>query len=210
MDFAKTLIEGFVNLLIAAGAVLLVALACVVIIRALPRILPVAFRAALALGQIVGEILAQVIHQIGAVLVMFARPIFYVLMVGSVVLATFVTLPIVYAAYGGNVPAMLPAAAVCVLPIVISLGSGKGAWTLFAAAGEIFGLGVVIQAADLLARGAILSTAIAAIMAYQILKHDGEPDEKDTVVNHAGHSEIGIATLHGQPDAGPVSTDFRP
>jgi FtsH-binding integral membrane protein len=164
----------------------------------------------LLLLTVLAALLLQIIAQVLNFLAMFARPIFYVLMVGSVVLAIFITLPIVHAAYGGDVPAMLPAAAVCLLPIVISLGSGKGLWTLFAAAGEIFGVGVVIQAADLLARGAIVSTAIGAIVAYEIFNLENNRDEKDPVVNHAGHSEIGAVTLHSESDTGPVSTDFRP
>lgn len=200
MDLAKTIIEGTAALL----AVILVGL---FLIRLLPIVLPVAFRSALSIGQIVGQILAQIVSQIATILIMFARPIFYVLMVGAVVLSVFVTLPVVHTAYGGDLPAILPAAVVCLLPIVISLGSRKGWWTLFAAAGLIYGAGLIVDRADPLARGAIVSTAIAALLAYQILNTEKNNHEEDIVVDPVGHPEDSIAVVHGQPDARPVSED---
>lgn len=197
MEFARTLIEGFLNLLAAVGALLLVGLATLALIRAAPIVLPAAARFALLLGELVGEIMRQVF----AFLTMFARPILYVIMVGCVVLAIIVTLPAIYQAYGEDAPALLPAIAVCLLPIVISLGSGRGWWTLFGAAAQIYGAGAIIQAADLLARGAILSTVIASIVAYEILNRERMNDEKNTVVDHAGRAETGAAVVHGKPHA---------
>lgn len=197
MEFAQTIVAGFLNILIGAAALLLVGLACVVIIRAAPIVAPLAFRFALLLGVLVGEIMRQVF----AFLTMFARPILYVIMVGCVVLAIIVTLPAIYQAYGEDAPALLPAVAVCLLPIVISLGSGRGWWTLFGAAAQIYGAGAIIQAADLLARGAILSTVIASIVAYEILNRERNDDEKNTVVDHAGCAETGAVVVHGKPNA---------
>lgn len=200
MEVAKDIIEGALNILAAIAAIILVIMAALFLARLLPIVLPALIRAALAVGQAVGQILAQIIAQVAAILVMFARPIFYVTMVAAVVLSVFASLPLVHAAYGGDVPAILPAAVVCLLPIVISLGSDRGWWTLYAAAGLIYAAGQIIDRADPLARGAILSTAIAAILAYQILSTERISHETNTVVDHVEHLETRPAAVHGESD----------
>lgn len=207
MDFAKTIIDGALNILAALAAIVLVIVTMLFLARLLPIVLPVLFRAALAIGQIVGQLLAQIIAQVAAVLVMFAKPLFYVLMVAADVLSVFATLPLVHTAYGGDLPAILPAAVICLLPIIISLGSGQGWWSLFAAAGLIYGAGLVIDQAHPLARAAIVSTAIAAILAYQILNTEKAHHEKDTLVDPARPVETRPTMLHGQPNARSVSED---
>jgi hypothetical protein len=192
MDFAQTLIEGFVNIVIAAGAVLLVGLACLVIIRALPMFLPIAFRFAVTFGAIAGRLLAVVFN----FLTQIAPFLVNLLVIGATIYGTLHGATDTFQAYGADVIALLPAVLVILLTMAAGL-AGRSWGALLAGGLAAYGIGAIVYAGDYTFRALVIVGALALTIAHNQFTTGESNHEKQQHLSEADQNRAG--GLHGGP-----------
>lgn len=181
MDFAQTLIEGFVNLLIAAGAVLLVGLVSLAVIRVLAHALPVAGRMAWALGAAVGLALAGLVRQAVTLLIASVQPVLVpVVCVGAEVIGLAYALPACWHAFGDDVPALLPATAISALPLAAVLLSRQTWGGLLLAGAVTLATGGLISAVPAALRAVLVMATIGGLI-FHSLKSKGHSDDEQQI-----------------------------
>lgn len=135
--------------------------------------------------------------------------------------AIVIVFPVAWSAYGADAPAILPAAVICILPVMIAVSSGLG-WNAFYAAAIVTLMFGGIAAIDVPVIRAGLIIAAISVYTFHKIKEGKDTDhhEAKSVDNRNGDSGTGPAGLYGQPDNRPVQPhpaggiddrgDFRP
>lgn len=179
MAFAQKLIEDVLNVLIAAGALVLAGLAAVVIGRALIITLPVAVRGAWTLGAALGAALAGLMRHAFALLIASVRPVILpALCVGVEVGGLAYTLPACWHAFGDDVPALIPAAVISLLPLAAVLVYRQSWGGLLLAGGVTFATGAVIGSVPAPARVVLIAATIGGLIFYSLKLKGQNHDEQ--------------------------------
>ena len=178
MEFAKSILEGFLNVLAGLGALVLVVLASIALIRLSIHALPAAARFAWSLGLAVGAILKVALFFLARIVPLLVR----VLVMGVVIYATLHGAGDAWQAYGADVPALIPA----VMLILMSCAAGfvGRSWgALLASGGAAYGIGALALGVDFVTRSLLIVGALAVIVAHQQFTRNGDS-------NHAASNEI--------------------
>lgn len=181
MDFAQRLIEDLLNVIIAAGALVLAGLAAVVIGRTLIIALPVAVRMAWALGAAAGLALAGLVRQAFTLLIAIVRPVIMPsVCVGAEVIGLAHALPACWHAFGGDVPALVPATVISALPLAAVLLSRQTWGGLLLAGVVTLATGAVIGSVPALVRAVLVMATIGGLIFYS-LKSKGQTDDEQQI-----------------------------
>lgn len=93
------------------------------------------------------------------------------------IVAVYVALrvaPAVFQAFGGDIPALIPTAAVIILPLVLCLGSGYGWSGLLASSVMTAVVGLAVVYGGVVAQSVVLSGLIVGLFVYKITENDKE------------------------------------
>ncbi len=107
------------------------------------------------------RIVADALRLAFLLLVQLSKALIYLGIVALEIVIIVVTFPIVFQSYGGDFPALVPAAVVCIVPAALAWLSGVGFASLLAAAAVTLIVGQVVSMTDILTRSLILTGAIA-------------------------------------------------
>jgi hypothetical protein len=178
MEFATQLINGFVQVVIGLVALLVVGLASLIILRALPATLRAGCAFGLAVGRALGEVLAAALRCLTRIAAMLVK----VAVVAGVFAAGARSGPLVWAAYGADVPALIPAVMVVALPLGAAFEFNPPlcrTWGAVAAWGTVvLVIGAIVDVADSITRSLLLVGVLTTITAYtQIQERSDEHSE---------------------------------
>lgn len=166
MEFASSVVTTIVDVLAGVGALLLAAIIGVIIVRSAPIVIPAAYRFGLAFGAIVGQVGAMAFRMMQSL----AAPLVWLSIVAGVFLAAVRTGPIVWTAYGSDVPALIPAIFSIALPIGTAIGTpppiGRTWGALTAWGAIVFAIGAIVEVSGSIARSLYLVGALTTITAY--------------------------------------------
>ena len=178
MEFVASLVSGFIQVVLALGTMLLIALASLIILRALPATLRAGRAFGLAAGRALGEVLAAALRCLTRIAAMLVK----VAVVAGVFAAGVRSGPLVWAAYGADVPALIPAVMVVALPLGAAfefnppLGRTWGAVAAWGAV--VLVIGAIVDVADSITRSLLLVGVLTTITAYaQIQERSDEHPE---------------------------------
>lgn len=167
MEFVVSLISGFFQVVLSLVTVLVIALASLIILRALPATL----RAGYAFGQAVGRALGDALDAALRCLTRIADVLVKVAVVAGVFVAGVRSAPLVWTAYGADVPALIPAVMVVALPLGAAfefsppLGRTWGAVAAWGAV--VLVIGTIVDAANSITRSLLLVGVLTTITAYR-------------------------------------------
>jgi hypothetical protein len=170
MEFVESLISGFLQIVLALGTALVIALVSLIILRALPAVLRAGAAFGLAVGRALGDVLAAALRCLARIADLLVR----VAIVAGIFLAGVYSGPTVWAAYGADVPALIPAVMVVALPLGAAfefappLGRTWGAVVAWGAI--VLVIGAVVSAVDSITRSLLLIGVLATITAYRQLQ----------------------------------------
>lgn len=189
MDLAKTIIEGTLNILAVAAALLAMILVGLFLIRLLPIVLPVAFRVAMALGLAIGKVLAAAL---GFILQMVPLLVQIAVVCATIYLTIHGAIDI-WHAYGSDLWAMLPASVTIVVTLAAGL-EGRSFAALLASGVIVFAIGVVTLSGSLLFKYVVIVAALSLTIAVNQFKrvtpsaeigeqHHGTEEEQHRISN---------------------------
>lgn len=166
MEFAESVLRTIVDGVATVGALLLSALVCLLIVRALPYILRAGFSFGMVAGRIIGEVLALALRCLTALSGVLVR----CAIVAGAILAGVRVGPQVWAAYGSDTPALLPAVMSVALPFgaVFSFDPpvGRTFGALVAWSVAVIAIGAAAEALSLIGRSILLVGVLTTITAY--------------------------------------------
>jgi hypothetical protein len=178
MEFVASLVSGFIQVVLALGTMLLIALASLIILRALPATLRAGAAFGLAVGCALGDVLAAALRCLTRIAGLLVR----VAIVAGVFMAGVRSGPLVWVAYGADVPALIPACMVVTLPLGAAfefnppLGRTWGAVAAWGAV--VLVIGAIVDVADSITRSLLLVGVLTTITAYaQIQERSDEHSE---------------------------------
>lgn len=169
MDFAKSLIDGFLNALAGLAALVAVALASIALVRVSIHALPAAARFAWSLGLALGAIIKVAFAFLARLVPLLVR----VLVMGIVIYATLHGAGDAWQAYGADLPALVPAVMLILMSCAAGL-VGKSWGALLASGAAAFAIGALALGADHVLRALLIIGALAAIVANNQLTRNGD------------------------------------
>lgn len=177
MDFARDLIAGFVNLLIAAGSIMLVGLASLIMIRALTRAVPVLIRLGIVIGRQAGEVLAVGVQ----FLIAQANFLIAAVAIAATVAASLSGAVNVYAAYHADLPATIPASCLLLAVLTASLRA-RTLGAMLASGGAAMIAGAILSVVDYMARAIALDAVLMLLVFESQRRRSDIPNVEDTIM----------------------------
>ena len=178
MEFIAGLISGFLQLVLGLITVLVIGLASLIIVRALPAVLRAGYVFGLAVGRALGDVLAAALRCLTQIAGLLVR----VAIVAGVFAAGVRSGPLVWAAYGADVPALIPAVMVIALPLGAAfefpppLGRTWGAAAAWGAV--VLVIGAIVDVADSITRSLLLVGVLTTITAYTQIQERSNGDQE--------------------------------
>lgn len=166
MEFAESVLRTLVDGVATVGALLLAALVCLLIVRALPYILRSGFAFGMVAGRLIGEVIAIALRCLTALSGVLIR----CAIVAVAILSGVRVGPQVWSAYGSDTPALLPALMIVALPfgVVFSFDPpvGRTFGSLVAWSVAVIAIGAAAEALSLVGRSILLVGVLTTITAY--------------------------------------------